>query len=196
MKGKTLIAGAAALSIVTLFGCQQQPAGVTQQPPQTQTSTASLEINQPTQTSTANLEIMPASQEGAMMKLDDGVEMENGQMMVNKNGEKMTMDQEMTMNDGTKVMTDGSVVKPDGTTVQMKDGDAMLMDGTMTTSDKMMMPAMENTMGMSQETNTGAMLQGNMMNVTKSMMNTNATTTTTTNTNIDTKAMDTYGKAM
>ncbi len=65
------------------------------------------------------------------MKMKDCVMMEDGKMMVMKNGESMAMDQDMTMKNGTTVMKDGSVKMKDGKTTMLKDGDCVYMDGKM-----------------------------------------------------------------
>ncbi len=69
-----LIAGVAAMSVIALFGCQQQqPAPsttTTGNQPQTETSSASLTISAPTQeSSAASLSITaPSQQTGAMLQ--------------------------------------------------------------------------------------------------------------------------------
>ncbi|MCA1758788.1 MAG: hypothetical protein LC658_03380, partial [Bacteroidales bacterium] len=61
----------------------------------------------------------------------DGVLMQNGKVMVVKNGKKKTLDQDMTMNNGTKIMCDGNYIKEDGTKTMMKEGEHMDMEGKM-----------------------------------------------------------------
>ena len=65
------------------------------------------------------------------MKMKDCVMMENGKMMVMKNGQDMAMDQDMTMKNGTMVMKDGTVKMKDGKTSMLKDGECVYMDGHM-----------------------------------------------------------------
>ena len=62
----------------------------------------------------------------------DGVMMQNGKMMMMKDGKAMgPMQGGMTMSDGTKMMTDGTMMMKDGTKMHMKDGQTMTMDGKM-----------------------------------------------------------------
>ena len=70
-----------------------------------------------------------SSMHHGMMK--DCVMMEDGKMMVTKNGKNMMMDKDMTMTNGTMVMTDGTVKMKNGKTMMMKDGDHMYMNGKM-----------------------------------------------------------------
>ena len=67
------------------------------------------------------------------MNLHEGmVMMKAGRMVVVRDGELVTMDEEVTMNDGTRVLTDGAVIRTDGTTRTMMEGESMGMDGEMT----------------------------------------------------------------
>ena len=60
----------------------------------------------------------------------DGVTMQNGKMMMMKDGKAMgPMQSEMTMSDGTKMMTDGTMMMKYGTKMNMKEGQMMMMDG-------------------------------------------------------------------
>ncbi len=60
----------------------------------------------------------------------DGVMMQNGKMMMMKEGKMMgPMQSDMTMSDGTKMMTDGTMMMKDGTKMNMKEGQMMMMDG-------------------------------------------------------------------
>ncbi len=62
----------------------------------------------------------------------DGVTMQNGKMMMMKDGKAMgPMQSEMTMSDGTKMMTDGTMMMKYGTKMNMKEGQMMMMDGKM-----------------------------------------------------------------
>ena len=64
---------------------------------------------------------------------EDLVVMMNGKMMVRRNGELKPMDMVMTLSNGTKVAMDGSITRPDGTSRLLMDGEAMTLDGEMTT---------------------------------------------------------------
>jgi len=61
----------------------------------------------------------------------DCVAMENGKMMVMKDGQSMEMNQDMTMSNGATVMTDGTVKMKNGTTHKLKDGECVYMNGKM-----------------------------------------------------------------
>ena len=62
-------------------------------------------------------------------KQQDHIVMQDGKVMIMKNGEMSPMDEEMTMPDGTKVMIDGTVMMPDGTTRMMAEGETMMLEG-------------------------------------------------------------------
>ena len=64
---------------------------------------------------------------------EDIVVMKGGKMMVLRNGEMKPMDLVMTLSNGAKIAMDGSVTMPDGTTRRLMDGEAMTMDGEITT---------------------------------------------------------------
>ncbi|HSJ85956.1 MAG TPA: DUF6799 domain-containing protein [Anaerolineales bacterium] len=63
----------------------------------------------------------------------DVVMMKKGKVMVRRHGEWQPMDMVMTMPNGSKVAMDGTLTMPDGTTRMMMDGEAMTMDGEITT---------------------------------------------------------------
>ena len=67
-------------------------------------------------------------------RMMDGVEMKNSRMYVVKNGQEMSMYDDVVMLDGTKVHVDGTITKLDGTKVKMQDGQRMFLSGVM---DKM-----------------------------------------------------------
>jgi hypothetical protein len=61
----------------------------------------------------------------------DGIVMQGGKIMLMKAGKAMEpMTANMTMSNGATVMPDGTVRLPDGEEKHMKDGQMMLMDGT------------------------------------------------------------------
>jgi hypothetical protein len=68
---------------------------------------------------------------------EDMVVMKSGKMMVVKNGEMSPMDMVMTLSNGTKVAMDGTITMPDGTSRMLMDGEAMTLDGEMTTIEDM-----------------------------------------------------------
>ena len=60
---------------------------------------------------------------------EDHIRMQDGKVMVMKNGEMMPMDEELTLPDGTKIMIDGTMMLSDGTTRMMAEGETMLLQG-------------------------------------------------------------------
>ncbi len=67
------------------------------------------------------------------MNLHEGmVTKKAGRMMVVRDGELVTMEEDMLMNDGTRVLTDGTVIMTDGTTRMMMDGESLGMAGALT----------------------------------------------------------------
>lgn len=68
-----------------------------------------------------------------MEEKEDMVVMKGGTMMVLRNGEMKPMDMVMTLSNGTKVAMDGTITMRDGTSRILMDGEAMTMDGEMTT---------------------------------------------------------------
>ena len=68
---------------------------------------------------------------------EDMVAMKGGSMMVVRNGEMKPMNMVMTLSNGMKVAMDGTVTMPDGTSRRLMDGEAITMDGEMTTLEDM-----------------------------------------------------------
>ena len=63
--------------------------------------------------------------------MKDCVHMKGGKMMMIKDGKEMAMDKETNMKDGSKVTTAGEHVMKDGKKMKLKDGDMVMMDGSM-----------------------------------------------------------------
>jgi hypothetical protein len=59
----------------------------------------------------------------------DHIMLQDGRVMIMRNGERMPMDDDITLSDGTKVAIDGTVLMPDGTTRMMDEGETMLLQG-------------------------------------------------------------------
>lgn len=59
----------------------------------------------------------------------DHIVMQDGIVMMKRNGEMKPMTEDVTLYDGTKVMIDGTVMMPDGTTRMMAEGETMLFQG-------------------------------------------------------------------
>ena len=66
----------------------------------------------------------------------DGIMMQNGKMVMMKDGKTMPMHKDMTMKNGTICMTNGTCKMKDGTTMMMKEGDMIDMNGKMITAKK------------------------------------------------------------
>ena len=67
----------------------------------------------------------------------DMVMMKSGTMRVVRNGEMKPMDMVMTLSNGTRVMMDGTIEMADGTTRRLMEGEALTLDGEMTTVEDM-----------------------------------------------------------
>jgi len=61
----------------------------------------------------------------------DHVMMQNGKMMIMRDGKMMPMDKDMTMKNGTRCMTDGTCTTKAGKKTMMKEGEMMDMNGNM-----------------------------------------------------------------
>jgi hypothetical protein len=61
----------------------------------------------------------------------DHVMMQNGKMMVMKQGKLMPMEKDITLKNGTKFMTDGTCITKDGNKTMIKEGEMMDMNGKM-----------------------------------------------------------------
>ncbi len=61
----------------------------------------------------------------------DGVMMQNGKMVIVKNGKMTVLDYDMTLGNGTKIMSNGNYVKKDGTKMTLREGEHMDMSGNM-----------------------------------------------------------------
>lgn len=59
----------------------------------------------------------------------DHIMMQDGRVMIMRNGETMPLDEEITMPDGTRVARNGTVMMPDGTARMMAEGETMLLQG-------------------------------------------------------------------
>jgi|ERR1035437_9027835 hypothetical protein len=70
----------------------------------------------------------------------DYVVMNDGVMMVVKNGMKMMMDTDMTMTNGTIVKKTGTYTLKDGTKMILREGDKMDLDGNMIIDNKTPIP--------------------------------------------------------
>lgn len=60
---------------------------------------------------------------------EDHITMQDGKIMVTRNGERTPIDDEITMPDGTRIGIDGTIMMPDGTMRMMAEGETMLMQG-------------------------------------------------------------------
>jgi hypothetical protein len=82
----------------------------------------------------ATLVIVPMVAQAA-----DGVAMQDGKMMVFKDGQTTLMDKEMMMPDGTKVMPDGTVTRSNVKKVRMVNGMMVDMNGNIIVKNGVMM---------------------------------------------------------
>jgi hypothetical protein len=76
--------------------------------------------------------------DGQLFRLDgtaivpkDTVTLKNGRVVVQRDGSLISLSpvQIMGMNDGTRVRGDGLIQNPDGTTVQLHEGQTILVEG-------------------------------------------------------------------
>lgn len=78
---------------------------------------------------------------------EDHIRMQDGTVMLMRNGERMPMEEDLTLPDGTRVGVDGTVMMPDGTMRMMAEGETMLLQGQTAgaeeMSDKQFKEAME-----------------------------------------------------
>lgn len=71
---------------------------------------------------------------GAPMKdnrAKEGVVMDQGKMMMLKDGNKMIMEENMTMRNGTVITKEGAFMMRDGSKLNMREGDWMDLDGNL-----------------------------------------------------------------
>lgn len=61
----------------------------------------------------------------------DGVMIQNGKVLLVKNGQKTILDRDLTLSNGTKIMSDGTWFKKDGTKVTLKEGQHIDMAGNL-----------------------------------------------------------------
>ncbi|MEO5570163.1 MAG: DUF6799 domain-containing protein [Bacteroidia bacterium] len=66
----------------------------------------------------------------------DGYRMQNGKIMMSKNGQMTTMEKEMTFNDGSVLSNDGTIIRKDGTKIMIKDGEYVDFTGKIVRSDR------------------------------------------------------------
>jgi len=66
----------------------------------------------------------------------DHIMMQNGKMVMVKDGNTMPINKDMTMKNGTILMTNGKYKMKNGTAMMMKEGDMMDMNGGMITTKK------------------------------------------------------------
>lgn len=59
----------------------------------------------------------------------DHIVMQDGRVMLLRNGERMPMEEEVQLPDGTRVGVDGTVMMPDGTMRMMDEGETILLQG-------------------------------------------------------------------
>ena len=66
----------------------------------------------------------------------DGYRLQNGKVMMSKNGQMTAMDKEMTFSDGSRLRSDGTIMRKDGSRLIIKDGEYVDLTGKLVKSDK------------------------------------------------------------
>jgi uncharacterized protein with beta-barrel porin domain len=64
------------------------------------------------------------------MQKHEGVMMQDGKLLMMKNGQTTQLTTDLTLDNGTVVMSNGTVKAKDGRTTVLKEGDYVSMDGT------------------------------------------------------------------
>lgn len=59
----------------------------------------------------------------------DHILMQDGKVMIMRNGEMSPIEEEMILPDGTKIMIDGTMMMPNGATRMMAEGETMILQG-------------------------------------------------------------------
>ena len=67
----------------------------------------------------------------------DHIVMQDGRVMIMRNGEMKPMQEEMTLPDGTRVMIDGTIWDANGTTRMMAEGETILIQGMPADAEEM-----------------------------------------------------------
>ena len=67
----------------------------------------------------------------------DHIVMQDGRVMIMRNGEMKPMQEEMTLPDGTRVMIDGTIWDASGTTRMMAEGETILVQGMPASAEEM-----------------------------------------------------------
>ena len=72
--------------------------------------------------------------EGGTLPARDTVTMQNGRVVVQKDGSQLVVEPErsITMNDGTKVLGDGTIIKPNGDRLTLSEGQIVTLQGVVT----------------------------------------------------------------
>ena len=78
-----------------------------------------------------NNQIQNEQRNQADMSHPDGVMMQDGKMIIVKDGRMVTLKNDMTMDNGMIVMSNGSYMKKGGTKMMFKEGEHMDMSGKM-----------------------------------------------------------------
>ena len=66
----------------------------------------------------------------------DGFTMRNGQMLITENGKTQVMADDMRLHNGTEVRTDGLVIPEGGERFDLKEGETLGFDGTVTRAEE------------------------------------------------------------
>ncbi len=69
----------------------------------------------------------------------DHILMDDGKLLVMKDGKVVPMDRDMALENGTKVMLDGTLVMSDGNTLKLGEDDMIFMDGKLVKRDRLVL---------------------------------------------------------
>jgi hypothetical protein len=62
----------------------------------------------------------------------------DGQLIQNKDGEIMIIEDNLLLSDGSRVTVGGAITRPNGEIVQLEEGDSLFIDGTIVTEEELM----------------------------------------------------------
>jgi hypothetical protein len=62
----------------------------------------------------------------------------DGQLIQNKDGEIMIIEDNLLLSDGSRVTVGGAITRPNGEIVQLEEGESLFIDGTIVTEEELM----------------------------------------------------------
>ncbi|MDX5346591.1 MAG: hypothetical protein LPJ89_11640 [Hymenobacteraceae bacterium] len=78
---------------------------------------------------TTNQRVQQGNFESESMGVKDGIIMENGRLMLSKDGQRTQMQQDLTLQNGAKLMRDGTIIMKNGEKMKLENGDIIFMTG-------------------------------------------------------------------